>query len=105
MEPLFRLGNRGAGGSLDSLSCTRFASGLDPVTSAFERVGGKRNPVRRFSGVQCVPVNGQARDPELPKTVKQERRIGDLFLWVPQRREDLGGFRSARVLTRERSES
>src|ERR1039457_7283001 len=54
--------------------------------------------------MERIPVNRQTRDPELSRRVEQEHRIGDLFLRVPHGSYDLGAFRLARVLARQRSE-
>ena len=86
MEPLLTLGRFSTGSSLGCLACKNFAPRLDPVALAFERVRWKRNSARRFSGMERIPVNRHARDPELSRGIEQERRIRDLFLRVPHGR-------------------
>src|SRR5208282_3246946 len=109
MEPLltlrrFRNGSSNTGSSLGSLAGKNFLPRLNPVALAFKWVGWERNTARLVSGMERIPVNRHARDPELSGGVEQEHRIGDLFLRVPHGSDDLGAFRLTRVLAGQRSE-
>src|SRR5208282_3697343 len=109
MEPLLTLrrfsnGSSSTGNNLGRLAGKNLPPRFDPVALVFERIRWERNSARHFSRMERIPVNRHTRDPELSRGVEQAHHIGDLFLRVPHGSYNLGAFRLARVLARQRSE-